>query len=141
MRIGLCLRGSPCKMHISELPATTQLLEGEDEPHTPQLPRLTVRQRQGKLDLSDLALWPPELVASAQLLLVEYHDVFLLEPGKMGCTHSTKHIIKVTDDTHSRNIFDGLLHLWWKRSIATCKRYWIWMSYNPARVHGVMWLC
>ena len=88
---------------VSELPVTTQLLEGEEEPHTPQSPRLTIRQRQGKLleelDLSGLASWPPELVDSTQSLLVEYHHVFLLEPGKLGCTHSTKHVIKVTDDT------------------------------------------
>ena len=88
---------------VPELLAMTQLLEGEEEPHTPQLPRLTVRQRQGKLleelDLSGLASWPTELVDSAWLLLVEYHDVFSLEPGKLGCTHSTKHIIKAMDDT------------------------------------------
>ena len=44
---------------VSELPAMTQLLEGGEEPHTSQLPRLTMKQRQGKLleelDLSGLA--------------------------------------------------------------------------------------
>ena len=58
-----------------------------------------MRQRQGKLfeelDLSGLASWHPELADSAQLLLVEYHDVFLLELGELGCTHSTKHVIKI----------------------------------------------
>ena len=54
----------------------------------PQLPRLTMRQRQGKLveepDLSDLASWPPELADSTCLLLVEYHNVFFLELGQTG---------------------------------------------------------
>ena len=73
-----------------------------EEPHSPQAPKLTLRQRQGKLfeelDLSGLESWLPELVDSAQSLLAEYHDVFLLEPSELGCTHSTEHIIKVTDD-------------------------------------------
>ena len=54
---------------ISEPPTMTQFLEGEEEPHTPQLPRLTVRQRQGKLleelDLSGLASWPPPELADS----------------------------------------------------------------------------
>ena len=57
---------------MSEPPEMTQLLEGEEEPHTPQSPRLTMRQRQGKLleelDLSGLASWLPELADSTQSL-------------------------------------------------------------------------
>ena len=84
---------------MSELPVTTQLLEGGEEPHTSQSPRLTMRQRQGRLleelDLSGLASWPLELADSTQSLLMEYHDVFSLE---LGCTHSIQHVIKITDD-------------------------------------------
>ena len=36
---------------------------------------------------------------------MEYHDDFSLEPGKLGCTHSTGHIIKVTDDTPFKEQF------------------------------------
>ena len=65
--------------------------------------RLTVRQKHGKLfdemDLSSLDSWTPELVVAAHWLLVKYHDVFSLDPAELGCTHSTEHIIKVTDDT------------------------------------------
>ena len=64
------------------------------------MPKLTVKQRQEKLfeelDLSRLESWPPELAATAQSLLAEYHDIFSLEPSKLGCTHSTKHVIRVT---------------------------------------------
>ena len=88
---------------VSQLPTMTKLLDGEEELNTPQTPRLTIRQRQGKLleelDLSGLESWPPELADSAQSLLVEYHDVFSLEPGKLSCTHSTEHIIIITNDT------------------------------------------
>ena len=80
-----------------------QLLEGADESHDPQTPRLTVRQRHGKLfdelDLSGLDSWAPELAHTAHQLLAKYHDMFSLDPGELGCTHSTEHTIKVTDDT------------------------------------------
>ena len=73
-----------------------------DEPQYPHTPKLMVRQRQGKLfkelDLSGLELWPPELANSAQWL-------FSLEPMELGCTYSTKHIIKVTDNTPFKEQF------------------------------------
>ena len=52
-----------------------------------------------KLDLSGLGSWTPELVDAAHWLLAEYHNVFSLDPVDLGCTHSTEHTIKVTDDT------------------------------------------
>ena len=62
-----------------------------------------VRQRHGKLfkelDLSGLDSWDPELVDAACWLLAKYHDVFSLDPVELSCTHSTEHVIKVTDDT------------------------------------------
>ena len=68
-----------------------------------------VRQRCGKLfdklDLSGLNLWAPELAESAHWLLAEYHDVFSLDPVELGCTHSTEHTIKVTDDTPFKKQF------------------------------------
>ena len=75
----------------------------EDRPQNPHTPKLTVRQRQGKLfeelDLSGLDSWPQELADAGHWLLAKYHDVFSLEPVELGCTHSTEHTIKVTDDT------------------------------------------
>ena len=56
-----------------------------------------------ELDLSSLESWPLALVA--WWLLVEYHGVFSLEPTKLGCTHSTKHMNKVTDDTPFKEWF------------------------------------
>ena len=77
--------------------------EEGDELQDPHTPKLTVRQRHGKLfdelDLSGLDSWPPELADATCWLLAEYHDVFSLEPAELGCTHSTEHMIKVTDDT------------------------------------------
>ena len=65
--------------------------------------KLMVRQRCGKLfdelDLSGLDSWAPELADAACWLLAKYHDIFSLDPAELGCTHSTEHTIKVTDDT------------------------------------------
>ena len=88
---------------VPEPPQETRVQEGGDGSQNPHIPNLTVRQRQGKLfeelDLSGLDSWPPELVDTACQPLAEYHNVFSLEPLELGCTHSTKHTIKVTDDT------------------------------------------
>ena len=76
---------------------------GEVEDNSHQMPKLTVKQRQEKLfeelDLSRLESWPPELAASAQSVLAKYHDIFSLEPSELGCTNSTEHVIKVTNNT------------------------------------------
>ena len=68
-----------------------------------------IRKRHGKLfdklDLSGLDSWAPELVDKAHWLLAEYHDVFSLDPAELGCTHSTEHTIKVTDDTPFKEHF------------------------------------
>ena len=86
-----------------------QLQEGADKSHDSHTPRLTVRQRHGKLfnklDLSGLDSWTLELANTACWLLAKYHDVFSLDPAELGCTHSTEHIIKVTDDTPFKEWF------------------------------------
>ena len=38
-------------------------------------------------------------------LLAKYHDVFSLEPTELDYTHSTEHVIKVTDDTPFKEQF------------------------------------
>ena len=85
-------------------PPKPKSLQVEDDTcpdlHTP---KLMVRQRRGKLfdklDLSGLNSWAPKLADAAHWLLAEYHDIFSLDPAELGCTHSTEHTIKVTDDT------------------------------------------
>ena len=87
---------------VPEPPMEAQLQEG-DKPQDPHTPKLTVRQRHGKLfdelDLSGLDSWPLELADATCQLLAKYHVVFLLDSTELGSTHSTEHTIKVTDDT------------------------------------------
>ena len=88
---------------VPKPPMKAQLWEGEDKLQDSHTPKLTVRQRHGKLfdelDLSGLDSWPPELVDAGCQLLVKYHDMFSLDPAELGCIHSTKHMIKVTNDS------------------------------------------
>ena len=94
---------------VPKPPEEEQLLEGADEPQDPHTPRLTIRQRHGKLFdelyLSGLDSWAPELVDAAHWLLAKYHNVFSLDPVELDCTHSTEHMIKVTDDTPFKEWF------------------------------------
>ena len=86
-----------------DTPLEIRVQKGEDGPQDPHPPSLITRQRQGKLfeelDLSRLMSWSLELVEDTHWLLAKYHDVSLLEPMELGCTHSTEHTIKVTDNT------------------------------------------
>ena len=94
---------------MPEPPKGEQLWEGADESHDSHTPRLTVRQRHGKLfnklDLSGLDSWTLELADAAHWFLAKYHEVFSLDPADLGCTHSTDHIIKVTDNTPFKEWF------------------------------------
>ena len=84
-----------------------------DEFHDPHTPSLTIRQRHGKLfdelDIRGLDSLAPELADAACQLLAKYHDVFSLDPMELGCTHSTEHMIKVTDDTPFKEQFRWIL--------------------------------
>ena len=79
--------------------------------------KLTVGERRKilfkKLALLGLKSWTEENKERALNLLAEYHDIFTLEDGRMGCTEASKHKIKVTDQKpfkeRPRNIPSGLL--------------------------------
>ena len=91
-------------------PPKSKSLQVRDDTHPDlQILKLMVRQRHGKLfdelDLSGLDSWAPELADAAHQLLAEYHDVFSLDPVELGCTHSTEHTIKVTDNTPFKERF------------------------------------
>ena len=97
-------------MHlVPDIPKPGSLQVQDEVCPNPQTPKLMIKQRHGKLfdelDLSGLDLWDPELVDKACQLLAKYHDVFSLDPAELGCTHSTKHTIKVTDDTPFKERF------------------------------------
>ena len=65
------------------------------------------------LELSGLKSWTEENKERALDLLAEYHDIFALEDGEIGCTESIEHKIKVMEpkpfNERPRNIPSGLL--------------------------------
>ena len=65
------------------------------------------------LELSGLKSWTEVNKERALKLLAEYHDIFALEDGEIGCTEATKNKIEVTDPKsfkeRPRNIPSGLL--------------------------------
>ena len=101
---------------VPESPVQTTLTEVSEGVHGHQMPKLTVKQRQEKLfeelDLSGSESWPPKLVASAQSLLAKYHEIFSMESRKLGCTHSTKHVIKVINDAPFKDDLGRYLCHW-----------------------------
>ena len=58
-----------------------------------------------QLDLSGLEGWSSKDQVALHVLLVEYHDIFSLEPGELGCTDLAKHEIKFTDDEPFKETF------------------------------------
>ena len=94
---------------IPELPMQIGSTEVSEKGHGCQMPKLAMQQWQEKLfkalDLSRLESWPPELAEAAMSLLAKYHNVFSLESSELSCTHSTKHVIKVTNDTPFKEQF------------------------------------
>ena len=42
-------------------------------------------------------MWPPKLAAKVTRLLLEYQDIFSLEPHEIGCTDITEHDIELLD--------------------------------------------
>ena len=102
------VRAIPVQL-LPETPEPKSLPIPEEACPDPQTPKLTIRQRCDKLfdelDLSGLDLWVPKLADKAHQLLAEYHDVFSLDPAELGCTHSTEHTIRVTDDTPFKEHF------------------------------------
>ena len=94
---------------LPKTPKPGSLLVPDEVCPDPQTPTLMIRQRHGKLfdelDLSGLDLWAPKLADKPCWLLAEYHDIFSLDLMELGCTHSTKHTIKVTDDTPFKECF------------------------------------
>ena len=66
-----------------------------------------------RLELLGLESWTEENKERALNLLAEYHDIFALEYGEMGCPEATEHKIEVTSPKpfkkRLRNILSGLL--------------------------------
>ena len=90
---------------VPEAQCSPKLLKQLDDKGNDKLEpaKLSMQQRQELLlaalkkdgGLDCLKEWPPELAKKAVALLLEFHHVFSLEPNKIGCTDTTKHVIEL----------------------------------------------
>ena len=75
------------------------------ESDTPTKPHLSMEERHKLLiatlekdrGLEQLKMWPSKLAAKVTRQLLEYHDIFSLEPHEIGCTDVTEHDIELLD--------------------------------------------
>ena len=58
-----------------------------------------------QLELSGMEGCSDKNQAATKVLLAEYHNIFSLEPGELGCTDLGKHEIWVIDDNPFKKIF------------------------------------
>ena len=61
-----------------------------------------------QLDLSGQDKWSHRNKADGQTLSAEYHDIFFLEPGELGCTDLAKHEIRVVDNEPFKERFQRI---------------------------------
>ena len=94
---------------------TPNTLEKLDEIQGIQQTKMTAGQRKKllfqQLDLSGLNKWSDGNQVAAWALLAEYHDIFFLEPGELGCTDLAKHEIRFIDDKPFKERFWRILPL------------------------------
>ena len=50
-----------------------------------------------KLNLDGLSNWTPQNAAVTWDLVLDFHDIFMLEGNELGCTSAVKHEISITD--------------------------------------------
>ena len=85
--------------------------EGHVEPTVEERRKILFK----KLELSGLESCTRENKERPLNLLAEYHDIFALEDGEMGCTKAAEHKIEVMDQKpfkeRPRNIPSGLSHM------------------------------
>ena len=61
--------------------------------------------------MDHLKEWLPELAKKAVALLLEFYHVFSLEPNKIGCTDTTKHVIELMKDEPFKETFHRIAPL------------------------------
>ena len=102
-------------MAVNEVPPmelAPRTLEELDEAQGIQWTRMLVERRKEvliqQLDLAGLDRWSEISQASTHALLSDYHDIFSLQPGELGCTNLAKHEIRIVDDKPIKEWFQRI---------------------------------
>ena len=92
-------------------PEMEATLGGESRPE-PLLVAARQEKLLEKLNLDGLAHWSPENAMAVRELVLAYHDVFVLESNKLGCTSAIEHEIRIENDEPFKERFWHIpLHL------------------------------
>ena len=87
---------------VPQVEVAPRTLEKLDEIQGIQQSRMSVEQRREvvfqQLDLTGLEQWSDKNQVATCTLVAEYHNIFSLDPGELGCTDLTKHKIRIVDN-------------------------------------------
>ena len=102
---------------IPEGKPTPELIKKLDEQDPDSVPqKLSIEEWQQLLmqllrqegGLDELAQWTPELAWKFEHMLMEYHDIFLLDKNEIGCTDGAQHIIELLDEEPFKEKFQRI---------------------------------
>ena len=112
---------------------------------------LELLRKEGQLD--KLKEWPRELALKFERMLMEHHNIFLLEPNEIGCTDTAEHIIELLDMEPFKErlwrIAPPLVEEVWEHLQEMLDRGVIWPSQSPwcnavvlvRKKDGHLWFC
>ena len=103
--------------HVEVVPKTLEML---DEVQGIQWTEMSVEWRREvlfqQLELSGLEGWSEGYQVGTDTLLAEYHNIFSLEPGELGCTNLANMRSEVLTMNLSKSGSEGFPHPWWMKS-------------------------
>ena len=110
-----------------------------------QRTKMSVEQRKEtlfqQLDLSGLEGRSTKNQGDAHALLAEYHDIFSLEPGEIGCANLAEHEFKVIDNKPFKERFQSIPLPMLDEIHAHVKEMLEVGVIHPSQSHGAMLLC
>ena len=90
-----------------------------------------------KLNQDGLAHWSPRNA----VLVLAYHDVFMLESNDLGCTSAIVHEIQIETASPSKSGSGAYLHSYCWKCLPHSRTCWMQVRFIQANCHGAMWWC
>ena len=89
----------------AELSLEMEAVLGNEDKQQPLSMSKWQRKLLEKLDLNGLSHWTPCNTAAVWELVLSFHDVFVLDRHKLGCTSAVEHVIQITDSEPFKECF------------------------------------
>ena len=144
-KIVACIIASNAVLNAEPSPDLLKKLESA----VPTKPHLSIKYRHKLLlvalekdgGLERLKSWLPKLATQVIRLLLEYHDIFSLEPHEIECMNVTEHDIELLDHEPFKERFCHIAPPLWKRCDNTSKKCLMEEPYVPLNHLGAMLWC